>query len=72
MNKTFKVIKVASISTTSYEDAIQNAIMEAHETLRGLNWFQVLEQRGRIDETGKIVEWQVIVEVAFKLEHHKG
>lgn len=68
MHKTYKVIKLAGTSPVSYDDAVKNAIDDAHSTLRGLNWFEVLEHRGRIDETGKIVEWQVVIEVAFKID----
>lgn len=68
MPKTYKVIKLAGTSPVSYDDAMKNAIATAHETLRGLNWFEVLEHRGRIDESGKVVEWQVVMEVAFKIE----
>lgn len=68
MPKTYKVIKLAGTSPVSYDDAIKNAIATAHETLRGLNWFEVLEHRGRMDDKGNIVEWQVLMEVAFKLE----
>ena len=61
------MIKLVGTSDKNYEDAIQNAIGEAHHTLRGLNWFEVVEQRGRIDENGKVVEWQVVLDVAFKI-----
>ena len=69
MSKTYKLIKLVGISEKSYEDAIQNAVTEASEHLKGLNWFQVVEQRGKINEAGKVDEWQVIVEVAFKIMH---
>lgn len=67
MNKTQKVIRLVGISDKSYEDAIQNAVKDAHETLKGLSWFELVEQRGRIDDSGKVVEWQVVVDVAFKI-----
>lgn len=66
-NTTQKMIKLVGISNESYEKAVQNAIDDAHQTVKGLNWFEVIEQRGKIDETGKVAEWQVIVEVAFKI-----
>ena len=68
MSKTYKVIRLAGTSGESYEAAIKNAIADAAETLKGLNWFQVVEQRGRIDEkTGEVAEWQVVLDVAFKI-----
>jgi len=70
MSGTFKIIKLAGTSPKSYDEAIQNAITEAGHTLKGLNWFEVKEQRGRIDDKGKVVEWQVVIDVAFKIMHH--
>lgn len=68
MSQTYKVIRLAGTSEESYEDAIKNALKDAATTLKGLNWFEVVEQRGRIDEkTGVVAEWQVIVDVAFKI-----
>ncbi len=61
------MIRLVGTSPRSYEDAVQNAVNDAHETVRGLNWFQIVEQRGRIDDSGKIVEWQVVIDVAFKI-----
>jgi flavin-binding protein dodecin len=67
--KTYKIIRLAGTSGTSYEDAIQSALNDAHETLKGLNWFEVKEHRGRIDEaSGTVAEWQVIIEVGFKIK----
>jgi len=68
MHKTYKVIRLAGTSSVSYEDAINNAISDAGESVRGLNWFQVAEQRGRVDESGKIGESQVVVDIQFKIE----
>ncbi len=40
---------------------------KASKSLHGLSWFEVTEQHGRIVE-GKVVEYQVILKVAFKLD----
>jgi len=61
------MIRLVGTSPKNYEDAIQNAISDASESLKGLNWFQLIEQRGRIGEDGKVVEWQVVIDVAFKI-----
>jgi len=42
-------------------------LKKAGETLTDLAWFEVLEQRGGIREGGA-VEFQVKVQVAFKLK----
>ena len=64
---TYKLIKVAGTSPESFAKAAQTAVTEAAKTLRGLRWFEVKEMRGRIRD-GEIAEYQVMVEIGFKLE----
>jgi len=61
------MIRLVGTSATSFEDAVQSAITEASHSLKGLNWFEVKEQHGKINEQGKVVEWQVVLDVAFKI-----
>ncbi len=68
MSKTFKMIRLVGVSDKSYEQAIENAIIDAGETVRNLNWFQVVEQRGGIGDNNKVREWQVVIDVAFRIE----
>jgi flavin-binding protein dodecin len=49
------------------EDAVQNAISKASQTLHNLHWFQVVENRGYI-ENGKIEHWQVTIKLGFRLD----
>ena len=44
----YKKIDITGTSTTSVEDAVQNAINKAGETVRNLRWFEVKEVRGAI------------------------
>jgi len=67
MNNTYKMIRLVGTSDKSYEDAVQNAVTEASHSLKGLNWFEVVEQKGKINDAGKVVEWQIVIEVAFKI-----
>ena len=67
MGKTFKMVYLVGTSDRSYEDAIQNAVTAASASLRHLGWFEVEEMRGRIDD-GKVVEYQVKIQVGFKVE----
>ena len=63
----YKLIELTGTSTTSSDQAIENALKRAHKTLKNLNWFQVMETRGRI-EKGKVAHWQVTIKVGFTLE----
>jgi len=66
-NHVYKVIELAGTSTTTMEDAIQNALSRASKTLRNMRWFQVVETRGRI-ENEKIARWEVVLKIGFALE----
>ena len=51
--KLYKVIELVGAAETSMEDAIQNAITRAEQTVKHLDWFVVLEARGLIQD-GKV------------------
>ena len=67
MERTYKQIELIGISNENYEGAIQNAISKASQSLHGISWFEVLEQRGKVVD-GEIVEYQVVIKAAFKLD----
>jgi flavin-binding protein dodecin len=64
--KTYKLIELVGVSSTSIEDAVQNAIARANQTLKNLDWFEIIETRGLIQE-GKINQFQVKLKVGFRL-----
>jgi hypothetical protein len=66
MERTYKLIELVGISEVSYEEAIKNAIAKASETLHDLSWFEVVELRGRV-ENSQVTEFQVKLKVAFKI-----
>ena len=69
---TYKMVTVVGTSPQSYEDAVQKALQDAARTLRNLDWFEVEEMRGRIGDGGKIEEWQVKLQVGFRLDREQG
>ena len=64
--KTYKLIEIVGVSATSIEEAIQSAISQASQTLKNLDWFEVVEVRGMIEE-GKVTAFQVKLKVGFRL-----
>ena len=64
--KTYKLIELVGVSSGSIEEAIQNAISRANQTLKNLDWFEIIETRGLIQE-GKINKFQVKLKVGFRL-----
>jgi len=63
----YKKIELVGSSQTSIEEAVQNAIAKAGETVRHMRWFEVVETRGHIAD-GKVGHWQVTVKIGFTLE----
>jgi flavin-binding protein dodecin len=63
----YKIIQLAGSSTSSVEDAIQNAVSRASKNLKNLRWFEVLETRGQI-QGGKVSHYQVTIKVGFTLD----
>ena len=63
----YKLIELTGTSTTSIEDAVNNAIKRAHKTVKKLCWFHVVETRGNIDR-GKVQHWQVTIKVGFSVD----
>jgi hypothetical protein len=64
---TYKKIELVGSSKVGIEDAIQNAVAKAGETIRNLRWFEVVETRGQI-ENGQIAYWQVTLKIGFTIE----
>ena len=64
---TYKVIELVGSSANSSDDAIQQAIAKAHETVRNLRWFEVVQTRGHIED-GKIAHFQVTLKAGFQLD----
>lgn len=65
MSKTFEIIERVGISTESISDAVKSVLTEANAEKK-VSWFEVIEQRGRITNDGKI-EFQVTVKIGKKL-----
>ena len=67
MPGTFKLIELIGTSPVSFAEAVKAAVAEASSTVRHMDWFEVVDQRGRIVE-GKVTEFQVTVKIGFKIE----
>ncbi|WP_252924806.1 dodecin [Aliihoeflea sp. 40Bstr573] len=67
MENVYKKIEIVGSSKNSIEDAIQGAVARASSTLTNVDWFEVSEIRGHV-ENGKIAHYQVGLKIGFKLE----
>jgi dodecin len=65
-NRTYKLEEIVGVSETSSDDAIQNALARAAQTLKGLDWFEVVETRGTIAD-GRVTQFQVTLKIGFRV-----
>lgn len=63
----YSISKIVGTSKTSIEDAIQNAVSTAATSIKNLDWFEVVETRGYI-ENGAVAYYQVCLELGFRYE----
>jgi dodecin len=68
MPGTYKKIEIVGTSPLGFSEAVKAAVADAAATIRHIDWFEVIEQRGRVQDN-KVVEYQVVLKVGFKIEH---
>ena len=63
----YKITEIVGTSPVSFAEAVKAAVEEAAKTVRRMDWFEVVEERGRIAD-GKVAEFQVTIKIGFKVE----
>ncbi|KJK56834.1 dodecin [Saccharothrix sp. ST-888] len=63
----YRVTEIVGSSQESIDAAIRNGVDRAARTLRNLDWFEVVQVRGHIED-GQIKHFQVGLKVGFRLE----
>lgn len=71
MEHTYRVTEIVGTSPESITAAVRNGLTRAGRTLRNLDWFEVTEIRGHI-ENGEIGHFQVGLKVGFRLDDGEG
>ena len=66
-NRTYRISEIVGTSSDSINDAVQNGVKRAGETLRHLDWFEVTGVRGQIIDTD-VSHYQVTLKIGFRLE----
>lgn len=64
---TYRVTEIVGTSQEGVDQAIRNGVGRASATLRGLDWFEVTEVRGHIED-GQVAHYQVGLKLGFRLE----
>jgi flavin-binding protein dodecin len=67
MSHTYRVTEIVGTSPEGVDAAIRNGLARAAQTLRHLDWFEVVEIRGHFNDDA-IGHVQVTMKVGFRLE----
>lgn len=59
-----KVIEIIGISSKSFDDAINQAISKASETIKGITGIEITKHMASV-ENGKIKQYKVNLKIAF-------
>jgi dodecin len=63
----YKSVEITGSSAEGIDDAIRNAVAKASQTLRNLDWFEMVSVRGQLAD-GSVEHVQVTLKIGFRLE----
>ncbi|MEV6229384.1 dodecin [Saccharopolyspora shandongensis] len=63
----YRVTEVVGSSKEGVDDAIRKAVHRASQTLRNVDWFEVTNVRGHV-ENNELGHYQVTLKIGFRLE----
>jgi len=65
----YKKLEIVGSSATSIEEAVNNAVTKAAETIRNIRWVELVETRCHVEEQ-KVAYWQVTCKIGFTLDEN--
>lgn len=63
----YRITEIVGSSSVGVDDAIRKGLKRAASTLREVDWFEVTEIRGHVED-GELGHFQVALKVGFKLD----
>lgn len=66
-NRTYNITEIVGTSPEGVEAAVSNAVAQASQTVRNLDWFEVQSIRGHV-EGDAVADWQVTIKLGFRHE----
>lgn len=64
---TYRLTEIVGSSPEGLQHAITNGLARASKTLRNLDWFEVTNIRGQLND-GSVSHYQVTMKVGFRVE----
>ena len=65
-NHTYKLVEIVGSSADGSDAAIRNALAKASESIKNIDWFEVVEMRGHVQD-GKVAHFQVTLKIGFRV-----
>lgn len=62
-----RVTEMVASSPTSWQDAVEQGLARAHQTLRNITGLEVVSMKAKVAD-GKIAEYRVQMQIIFILE----
>ena len=69
-DSTYAITEIVGSSKTGVDDAIRGAVDRAAQSMHGLDWFEVTEIRGHIEDEN-LCHYQVTLKVGYRLDEPK-
>lgn len=63
---TYKLVEIVGSSPDGSDAAIRNALAKAAETIKHIDWFEVTDTRGHVED-GKVAHFQVTLKIGFRV-----
>ncbi|MDR7301930.1 dodecin [Haloactinomyces albus] len=63
----YRVTEIVGTSEQGLDDAIRKGVQRASQSLREVDWFEVSEIRGHV-ENGSVAHFQVGLKIGFRLD----
>jgi flavin-binding protein dodecin len=63
----YKSVEITGSSPDGVTQAIDRAVAKASQSLRNLDWFELTNVRGRIED-GRVAHYQATLKIGFRLE----
>lgn len=62
-----KIIEIIGISSKSFDDAINQGLQKASNTIKGISGFEISKHLASVEE-GKIIRYKVVLKIAFPVK----